>query len=65
VNAWREALDFELPPVAGGWRAIVDTSRPSPGDIRTWDEAEPTQAPHYRVGPHALVFLAAGGPDIA
>jgi glycogen operon protein len=63
VNAWREALDFELPPVAGGWRAIVDTSRPSPGDIRTWDEAEPTQAPRYRVGPHALAFLAAGGPE--
>jgi len=65
VNAWREALDFELPRVAGGWRAIVDTFRPSPDDIRTWDEAEPTLAPRYRVGPHALAFLAAGGPDIA
>jgi glycogen operon protein len=65
VNAWKEPLTFELPPVARGWRPIVDTFLPPPDDIRTWEESRPVLGPGYRAGPHSLVFLAADGPERA
>ncbi len=60
-NAHWEANDFELPERADGqprhWRRWVDTSLPSPEDIKRWDEAPRLSAPRYRVGPRATAFL--------
>jgi len=60
LNAYWEALDFELPPVATGdpWRRWIDTSRESPDDIVTWQSAAPVENPRaYHVGPQTVVVL--------
>ncbi|MFO1406652.1 MAG: glycogen debranching protein GlgX [Steroidobacteraceae bacterium] len=57
VNAWREPLEFEVPPPeAGGWRRCVDTALPSPRDALDWVHA-PAVAGRCTVAPHALVLL--------
>ena len=56
LNAYVEALDFELPEHS--WRRIVDTSLASPNDIVGWDAA-PFVAGPYRVRAHSVVVLAA------
>jgi glycogen operon protein len=62
LNAYWEALDFELPrpPLGakGGWLRVIDTSLPSPEDI-----CEPAQAPEvddssYKAAAHSVVVLA-------
>ena len=61
LNAYWEALDFELPVEEagmGGWRRIVDTSLPSPDDLVTGADA-PTAEASYRAGPRSVVVLAA------
>ena len=50
VNAWREPLEFELPPsqeLPGGcWHRWLDTSLPSPDDIVPFEDADAS-----KVGP--------------
>ena len=38
LNAYWEALDFELPPTGerGAWRRWIDTGYAAPGDIVEW-----------------------------
>jgi len=59
LNAFWEALDFELPPAGGDpWRRWIDTSRESPGDIVPWRTAAPADdARSYRAGPQSVVVL--------
>ena len=61
LNAYWEALDFELPPGPDGpaaWRRIVDTSLDSPDDVVEMRAAIPIDAGSYRAGPRSTVVLA-------
>jgi len=61
VNAYWEGLEFEIPSVpelsGTSWMRWIDTSRQSPDDICTWDEAEAVQDAVYPVQPRSLVVL--------
>jgi glycogen operon protein len=61
VNAWREALEFQVPnpppEVRAGWVRWLDTARGSPEDIRPLAEAPPHGANSYRVAPHSVAAL--------
>jgi glycogen operon protein len=60
MNAFWEALDFELPTVDARepWRRWIDTSLESPDDIVSWRAAPPTRNAHsYRAGPRSVVAL--------
>jgi glycogen operon protein len=64
LSAYWEPLSFELPspPRAhegARWRRVLDTSLPSPDDIRPWEEASPVDGSIYRVGPRSVVALMA------
>ena len=65
LNAYSEALDFELPAVAGGdsWRRWIDTARDSPEDIVPWAAAAPVPGSVYRAEPHSVVVLYANAPS--
>ena len=66
LNAYWEPLDFDLPPQVAGdpsgqdhrWRAVLDTSRPSPRDLVNYREALPIDGGTYRVAPRSVVLLA-------
>jgi glycogen operon protein len=62
-NAYREALEFQLPPAAAdtssGWRRLMDTFLKSPNDICNWKDAPTIGAPGYTVQPYSFVFLCA------
>ncbi len=62
LNAYWEALDFELPPlaVAGGhaWLRLIDTALDSPRDILRLEQAEPVQGEVYTMRARAFVLLA-------
>jgi glycogen operon protein len=62
MNAYWEALDFELPPLteAGPWRRWIDTALPSPRDIVEWRAAAPVDGSSYRAGSRSVVVLVAG-----
>ena len=64
LNAYWEALAFELPPLpdwaSSGWRRVIDTSLPSPGDLMEFAEAEPVIGSSHRVQPRSVVALFAG-----
>jgi len=61
LNAYRESLDFELPPAAGGeaagWRRWIDTCLESPQDIVPWAEAPGLCDHRYRAGARSVVVL--------
>jgi glycogen operon protein len=59
LNAYWEALEFELPPAgADAWRRWIDTSRESPEDIVPWQTAPVVDdARRYRAGPQSVVVL--------
>ena len=68
LNAYWEALEFELPPIgfpsvprssvnAGGWRRFVDTSLPSPEDCCAAASLPPVEGNRYLVQPHSAVIL--------
>ena len=59
LNAYHEALDFELPPTDSGipWRRWVDTSLASPQDIVDWQVAPNLSGGNYRAGPRSVVLL--------
>jgi glycogen operon protein len=62
LNAWRETLEFELPPTGQNgvpWRRWIDTSLDSPDDIVEWQAAPPVTTPVYRAGPWSVVALYA------
>jgi isoamylase len=66
VNAYWEALDFEVPPVAVGrapWRRCIDTFLDSPDDIRDWADAPVVKDPVYWVQPRSIVLLVAKDED--
>jgi isoamylase len=62
LNAYWEALTFELPPVPdkalGGWRRLLDTARAAPEDFCDWHEAPSIDALSYLVQPRSVVGLA-------
>ena len=66
VNAWREPLEFELPPVlampGGRWRRWLDTSLPSPDDIMPLEEAPAIEGRTYALPPHSVAVMLARAP---
>ena len=62
-NAYREPLEFELPPASEqgleDWRRIIDTARESPDDFCERGVPCPAEADRYRVESHSVVVLAA------
>lgn len=64
LNAYRETLEFEIPPLPQGWRwrRLVDTSLPTPEDFQDLAEAPLINAPAYRLEARsALALMAAPG----
>jgi isoamylase len=62
VNAFWEALDFELPglePSSTGWRRCVDTYLDAPDDICSFDNAPTLRDSVYFVQPRSVVILVA------
>ncbi|MGD9098228.1 MAG: glycogen debranching protein GlgX [Desulfobacterales bacterium] len=63
-NAYREALEFELPPLPADpparWRRIIDTDRGSPDDIVDMSGAPAVDGESYCVQAHSVVLLARG-----
>ena len=61
-NAFREALEFEIPPPPADsqstWRRIIDTYLESPDDICGMAQATPVEHSTYLVQPHSVVVLA-------
>jgi glycogen operon protein len=66
LNAYWEELRFQLPSSPGsgphGWRRCLDTSLPSPEDIRPWQSAPHVAETTYRVAPRSMVLLARSLP---
>jgi glycogen operon protein len=64
LNAYGEALDFELPPLtdpAGNpWRRWIDTALDSPDDITEWQSAPAITYAVYRTAPRSVVALYVG-----
>jgi isoamylase len=63
LNAYWEALSFELPKLEGGasWDRWIDTALDSPHDIVPWQKAAPVSGDTYRVEARSVVVLFAGG----
>jgi glycogen operon protein len=58
LNAYWEALDFEVPTVPGRrWVRVVDTAAPPPGDIYPVESAPPFQGSTCRTGGRSVVVL--------
>jgi isoamylase len=62
LNAYWEPLVFELPALQDEgqqvWRRCIDTARPSPEDIYSWEEAPAVTTPTYRVEARSIVLVA-------
>ena len=61
VNAYWEALDFELPALdaQASWRRCVDTFRDPPDDVCRWPDAPTLAGPTCRAEPRSIVMLLA------
>ena len=62
VNAFWEALEFELPALTeagAAWRRCLDTSLDAPADICGWNDAQSVQERSYRVHSRSVVVLVA------
>jgi isoamylase len=59
LNAYWEALDFELPPAGRGrtWRRWIDTTLEPPNEIVDGPSAPAVSGSTYRAGPHSVVVL--------
>jgi len=57
LNAWKEALTFELPSSEGGWKRVIDTSLASPEDIHL--EGREVQESSFLLEDHSLALLVA------
>ena len=68
INAYWEALDFELPSIPPasltGWRRWIDTARKSPEDIMDAPEAPLVRETQYRVAPRSVAVLFARMPTL-
>jgi glycogen operon protein len=62
LNAYWEALDFELPKRETGapWQRWIDTGLDSPDDIVPWQSAPAVSADTYHVEARSVVLLFAG-----
>ena len=63
LNAYWEALDFELPVFRNGteqWRRWIDTALDPPHEICEWNKALPVPGGTYRAGARSVVVLIAG-----
>jgi glycogen operon protein len=64
LNAYWEALDFELPQVKNtsetAWRRWIDTALDSPHDILSWETAESVPGYSYRAEARSVVMFFAG-----
>jgi isoamylase len=61
INAYWEALQFEIPPLTGQerWRRCIDTYRDPPDDFCGWADAQSAQGSTYLVQPRSVVILLA------
>lgn len=63
LNAYREPLEFELPPIAGsangGWRRLIDTYLEPPQDFCDWGESPLIQDSFYPAQARSVVLLVA------
>jgi isoamylase len=61
INAYWEALTFELPPVENlqgkTWHRWIDTALEPPEDISGWGQTAAVTAPTYLVRPRSIVVL--------
>jgi glycogen operon protein len=59
LNAYREPLRFELPPLERGnlWRRWIDTSLESPLDICSLHESSPVNGKDYNCPAHTIAVL--------
>jgi glycogen operon protein len=61
INAYWDELEFEVPLVkefnGHDWNRWIDTSRESPDDICSWDEAVVVQEVAYPVQPRSMVVI--------
>jgi len=65
VNAYWEALRFEIPAVSEAgkpWRRVVDTFLDSPDDLCDWDKGPIVSSATYPVQPRSVVLLVAQEP---
>jgi isoamylase len=60
LNAYWEALDFELPRLENPWRRWIDTAVDSPHDIVPWETAESVPGYSYLAEARSVVMLFAG-----
>ena len=63
LNAYWEALDFELPTLRNGrenWRRWIDTALDPPHEICEWNKAAPVPGGTYRARARSVVVLIAG-----
>jgi isoamylase len=61
LNAYWEALRFELPPSDApgeSWRRCIDTAEASPNDITPWSQAPRVDSSVYQAQPRSVVVLA-------
>ncbi|MFC2030113.1 glycogen debranching protein GlgX [Chloroflexota bacterium] len=67
LNAYQEALEFELPPAPtgaqNGWRRVIDTYRQTPEDCCERGEAPVLEGRRYLVQPNSVVLLVADNPE--
>jgi glycogen operon protein len=61
VNAWRDPLEFELPPTleltGNCWHRWLDTALPSPADIVELAEAPAVTRKTYQISAHSLAVM--------
>jgi glycogen operon protein len=62
LNAYWEALQFELPPLTGGetWRRWIDTALEPPHEIVEWQKAPSIAGAVYQAESRSVVVLVAG-----
>ncbi|MCI0685032.1 MAG: glycogen debranching protein GlgX [Gemmataceae bacterium] len=65
LNAYWEALEFELPRLEDGnrWRRYIDTALDSPDDIVPWEQAPALSSNNYRAGARSAVILVTAGNE--
>jgi len=66
INAYWEALEFQLPPISGhvrnGWRRVIDTFLDTPDDFCELAESPKVKDTKYLVHPRTMVILASEVP---
>ncbi len=61
LNAFWEALEFDISPLPSGaktvWKRVIDTSLDSPDDFCGWKRAPDVLGMKYKAGPRSVVVL--------